>query len=78
MSTIIKINEDKYTVGNFTVIRQGDKWLITNSKDKRATALYFDKFGAIHNAVLLHTCGYMAQEGTRELLTLIATESYSE
>ena len=71
---INKVSNDEYLVGTFTISKQDDKWLVTNKADINATALYFDKYGAIHNAILIYTCGQMVQDTVRDFIAMMATE----
>lgn len=74
MKLINKVNDYEYHIGTFTVTLQEDKWLVTNKTDNLATALYFDKFGAIHNAILVYTCGNLVQDTMRDFIAMMATE----
>ena len=78
ISIITKVSEDIYTVGTYTITKQDDMWLVVDSKNNGSKALYFDKGGALHNAVLLYTCGRMVSEGMRELIILTAKETHPE
>jgi hypothetical protein len=78
MSIITKVSEDVYTVGTYTITKQEDKWLVVDSKNDDSKALYFTKRGALHDVVLLYTCGRMVQDGIRELIVLTATEMHPE
>ena len=74
MKLLNKVSNDEYIIGTFTITKQDDKWLVTNKIDDLATALYFDKFGAIHNAILVYTCGNLVQDTMRDFIAMMATE----
>ena len=78
MSIVTKISDDEYTVGIYTVRKEGDNWAHLHGENERLDALYFHRDEALRSAVIKHTCGQLVAEGIRELLHLRADEIREE
>jgi hypothetical protein len=71
-----KISEDLFIIGNYSVRKDDTVWVLAKDTTKQVfEAHYFDRNTAIRTAILLHTCGDLVQETTREFIKMLAHET---
>lgn len=71
---IEKHNETHFTIGTFKILQEGSYWKVTDEKNQKQIALYFNRDEAMRSTILLYTCGQLVADGIREMLKMVAQE----